>query len=146
MKKYFLIVLLYISLVSCNKISNQVNSTKTIDSIEIESIEFTEVNDRKIDSQLMGSWLLKKIEPHQTKIVDNLILSFYPDYQHNRKLDGFYSPRVYWRVNHSEIIECYNNYGTVEFAKILDIKKDSLILHFFTDNADGTLVRVPLEK
>lgn len=135
-------------LFSCNNSSyNKKNNLKeTVENLPLDdSPPSVDSNDFNPES-LFGSWILIKIDKKNEKFINNLILNFYEDMSFNRKQDGYFTPRTYWKLSGSKIV-VYNpsTSMSLEFAKIVEIKKDTIELFLLNDHTNAVFVKTKKE-
>jgi len=150
MRKYIFISLLISTFINCKSNTNE--EVKTNDS-EIEnvppensSVEIESTKEAKYDEKMLfGTWKLVKTEAKLEHLIDSVYLNFYDDLSFNKKVNGYYTPRVPFKISASSEIRLYNRQASSDLAKLLSVTKDTLKLHLNTDNALGVFVNVPLD-
>lgn len=112
---------------------------ETVD--EIESL----VPDPFEEDMLFGTWKLVEGEPPIDKLIDSAYLNFYDNLYFNKKVNGYYTPRVPFSIRSSKI-HLSNSMASRDLAEILSVNSDTLKLHLITDNAVGIFVRTESEE
>lgn len=150
--RYYSIILLFIFLnQGCKSndesrenqnVDNQIESTLADESIsEIETTE----NETFNEENLFGTWKLIAGDPKLEKLIDSTYLNFYDNLYFNKKVNGYYTPRVPFKISSSQI-RLYNSKLSRDLAKIISISPDTLRLHLNADNAIGIFVRTIAEE
>jgi len=150
--RYYSIILLFIFLnQGCKSndesrenqnVDNQIESTLADESIsEIETTE----NETFNEENLFGTWKLIAGDPKLEKLIDSTYLNFYDNLYFNKKVNGYYTPRVPFKISSSQI-RLYNSKLSRDLAKIISISPDTLRLHLNADNAIGIFARTIAEE
>ena len=118
----------------------------TTDEIEetVDEID-TVVPDPFEEEMLFGTWKLVEGEPPIDKLIDSAYLNFYDNLYFNKKVNGYYTPRVPFSIRSSKI-HLSNSMASRDLAEILSVNSDTLKLHLITDNAVGIFVRTESEE
>ncbi|MCB0399408.1 MAG: hypothetical protein KDD26_07245 [Winogradskyella sp.] len=123
-------------------VDNQIESTLADEPItEIETTEYETFKEKN----LFGTWKLIAGDPKLEKLIDSTYLYFYDNLYFNKKVDGYYTPRVPFKIFSSQI-RLYNSKISSDLAKIISISSDTLKLHLNVDNALGVFIRVEAEE
>jgi len=121
---------------------DQIESTIIDEPIsEIESADVATYNEK----QLFGSWRLIDGDPKLDELLNSTYLNFYDNLYFNKKVDGYYTPRVPFQIFSSQI-RLYNSKISSDLAKIISISSDTLKLHLNVDNALGVFIKVEAEE
>ncbi|WP_243470894.1 hypothetical protein [Winogradskyella sp. MH6] len=150
--RYYSIILLFIFLnQGCKSndesrenqnVDNQIESTLGDESIsEIETTE----NETFNEENLFGTWKLIAGDPKLEKLIDSTYLNFYDNLYFNKKVNGYYTPRVPFAIFSSQI-RLYNSKMSSDLAKVISISSDTLKLHLNADDALGIFARTIAEE
>jgi hypothetical protein len=149
MSKYKYILLIVFIIISCkanNKLENEelelvvestIETSSSIETVEVATLE---------DKMLIGTWKLVETEAKLQNLISSVYLNFYEDMSFNKKVDGYYTPRVRYTISANSNIRFFNTQGSSDLGKILSLSTDTLKIYLNTDNALGVFARAAIDE